>query len=171
MNLKTTVLIDTLIEAVLAFSTLSLAVVMPQVFHYFGLGKEFLPMYFPIMVLGFLSVRRWVGIIPALSAPLLSSLMTGMPALPVAAAVSAELAFLFLSVRFALNRKWNLIAVLPFVLVIGRTFSFLGQMIMNGGHADRAWAFSSAGYPGLAALFVLGTVLFLFGAGKSLNEK
>lgn len=171
MNSRTSVWTNRALEAAVSLSTLVLAVIMPQIFHYFGLGKEFLPMFFPIVVLSFLAVRSWTGLVPAVLAPVLSCSIFGMPALPVAATVSLELVFLFLAVRFAVNKKWNLIAVLPVILVAGRAFSFCGNLAVNGGQTGAAWTFVSAAYPGLISLFVVGTLLYLFNKRKSVNEK
>lgn len=171
MDVRTSTLKNTAKEAALSVSTLGLALVMPQVFHYFGLGKEFLPMFFPLIVLSLLSVRNWTGLVPAVLAPIVSTLLFGMPALSVSVAVAVELVFLFLTVRFAVNRKWNLFVVLPLALVAGRLFSFAGQMLSNGGHADKALAFTAAAYPGLIALFVTGSVIILLKNIKAVNEK
>ncbi len=65
-------------ELLLGGLFLALALVLPILFHAVGLGSEFLPMFFPILLAGFLlpfPIAASVGIM----APLLSALLTGMP--------------------------------------------------------------------------------------------
>lgn len=62
-----------------------------MLFHVVQLGATFLPMFFPIAVLGFL-VRPGVAAVVGFLAPLLSALMTGMPPLypPIAPMMAVE---------------------------------------------------------------------------------
>jgi len=60
---------------------LALAVVIPYLFHVAGggkLGSVFLPMLLPIAMCGFLTGTR-VAVVVGATAPLVSSLLTGMP--------------------------------------------------------------------------------------------
>lgn len=60
---------------------LALAVVVPYLFHMVGAGKAgsvFLPMLLPIAMCGFLTGAR-VAVVVGITAPLVSSLLTGMP--------------------------------------------------------------------------------------------
>jgi|Deesub1362A_J573_1020465.scaffolds.fasta_scaffold00152_17 hypothetical protein len=57
---------------------LSLALVLPLLFHALGLGSAFLPMFYPLVLGGFLlpwSVAGGIGVL----APFLSGVLTGMP--------------------------------------------------------------------------------------------
>lgn len=70
---------------------LALALALPQAFHLVSLGSTFLPMFFPIILSGYLlSLRTSLGV--ALISPLLSALLTGMPPLypPIAFIMMAE---------------------------------------------------------------------------------
>jgi len=57
---------------------LALALVLPILFHAVGLGSEFLPMFFPILLAGFL-LPFPMAVSVGIMAPLLSALLTGMP--------------------------------------------------------------------------------------------
>ena len=65
-------------DLVLGGMLLALAVVLPIAFHAAGLGSAFLPMFFPMILAGFLlapPVAMTVGFL----SPLTSALLTGMP--------------------------------------------------------------------------------------------
>jgi hypothetical protein len=69
----------------------ALAIVIPILFHAVGLGSAFLPMFYPILLAGYLTpvpVALTVGLV----SPLASALLTGMPPLfpPVAFVMMAE---------------------------------------------------------------------------------
>lgn len=57
---------------------LSLALVFPILFHALGLGGAFLPMFFPMIIAGFL-VSFPVAVVVGFVSPLLSAFLTGMP--------------------------------------------------------------------------------------------
>jgi len=80
-------------DVVLGGLFLALALVLPTVFHLFGAGQVFLPMHIPIFLAGFM-VTPWVAAVVGFVAPLLSSVLTGMPPFspPVAQVMAAELA-------------------------------------------------------------------------------
>lgn len=70
---------------------LALALGLPPAFHLVGLGSAFLPMFYPVLLAGFLLHYR-VSIPVAIMAPLVSAALTGMPPLypPVAFIMMAE---------------------------------------------------------------------------------
>lgn len=71
---------------------LALAVVLPVLFHMFGLGPTFLPMHLPVLLVGAL-FGAGAGFLVGAVAPVASSLLTGMPPLvPVSVLMTAELA-------------------------------------------------------------------------------
>lgn len=84
---------------------LALALVIPVLFHAVGLGSEFLPMFFPILLAGFL-LPLPVAVSVGVMAPLLSGLLTGMPPFfpPTAFIMMAEGAVLT-ALPVLLNRK------------------------------------------------------------------
>ncbi|MBN2424113.1 MAG: hypothetical protein JXR46_15965 [Calditrichaceae bacterium] len=54
------------------------AVILPQFFHWLGLGSTFLPMFLPVIFAGMLMTWKF-AVIVAVTGPLLSWLLTGMP--------------------------------------------------------------------------------------------
>ncbi len=67
-------------------------VLLPMVFHMAGAaGSIFLPMHIPALLAGFL-LGPYCGLCVGLLAPLLSSLSTGMPPVPVLPVMTVELA-------------------------------------------------------------------------------
>jgi len=56
----------------------ALGILLPMLFHLFGLGKIFLPMHIPVFLAGLLLGSR-EGLLVGTLTPLLSSLLTGMP--------------------------------------------------------------------------------------------
>jgi hypothetical protein len=69
------------------------ALLLPALFHMIQLGRVFMPMYLPLMLLAFF-VRPLPAVTTALLAPLLSGALTGMPPFfpPVAPSMALELA-------------------------------------------------------------------------------
>ena len=69
----------------------ALCVVLPMAFHALGSGTVFLPMHVPLLLCGL--VCTWpYGVVCGLLGPLLSSVLTGMPAAAVLPSMMAELA-------------------------------------------------------------------------------
>lgn len=102
------------------------ALLLPTLFHLIQLGRIFMPMYLPLMLLPFFA-RPLPSALTALLVPLLSALLTGMPPLfpPVALTMSIELALMagLLSIvarRFPTANEWLLLAP---VLLLGRAVS------------------------------------------------
>lgn len=96
-------------ENVLAAVFLILALVFPVLFHVVHLGSTFLPMFFPIALGGFFLSPVSAGSVGFL-APLISSLLTGMPPLypPVAPLMALEGLILALSISWTYRTfKWN----------------------------------------------------------------
>ncbi|WP_424243973.1 niacin transporter [Elusimicrobium posterum] len=116
LNSKNTVLNFAEKKAVL-FQTLLLAsaLVLPSVCHYLGLPtNKFLPMHWPVLLAGL--VYGWrSGLLLGLAAPLISSLISGMPAGYLLPTMAAEIA-MYGFVGGLLKEKFNLNA---FVSIIG----------------------------------------------------
>lgn len=82
---------------------ISLGILIPILFHSLGIGKLFLPMFWPIAVCGFfLSMPFAISV--GILTPILSTLMTGMPPIPVVYKMIFELGFLSGTISF-LYRK------------------------------------------------------------------
>lgn len=83
---------------------ISLGIVIPIIFHQFGLGATFLPMFLPVFIASYIFNPIWAAGI-AITTPFLSSLATGMPPLvpPITFVMAIELLFLSLSVSICFN--------------------------------------------------------------------
>jgi len=70
----------------------ALGVILPPVFHMFGLGAAFLPMFLPVMM-GSMLISWKFALVLAISSPLISWSLTGMPPLvpPLLPLITAEL--------------------------------------------------------------------------------
>jgi len=100
---------------------------IPFLFHLLHLGSLFMPMYLPLVALGFF-VSPTIAAITAFVVPLLSGLFTGMPPFfpPVAPVMSIELSIMAVLIaairgRFPHLNAWLLLAP---VLIIGRLINF-----------------------------------------------
>jgi len=95
-------------ELLLGGLFLALALGLPPAFHLVGLGSAFLPMFYPVLLAGFLLHFR-VSVPVALLAPLVSAALTGMPPFypPIAFVMMAEGLALTLLPYF-LYQKWHL---------------------------------------------------------------
>jgi hypothetical protein len=99
------------------------ALLLPILFHAIHLGRVFLPMYLPLMVLAF-SVRPLPAAVTAFITPLVSGAVTGMPPFfpPVALFMALELAMVS-GLIAAVHRRWprlNEWVVLVPALLFGR---------------------------------------------------
>ncbi|MHC9539077.1 MAG: ECF transporter S component [Vulcanimicrobiota bacterium] len=101
---------------------IAIGIILPVLFHLFGLGKEFLPMHIPV-ILGGILLGWKMGLIIGILTPLMSSLATGMPPMmpPVAVAMMIELAILgtLSGALYPLFRE-NVIATLLVAILAGR---------------------------------------------------
>lgn len=114
-------------DYVLAGLFLAAALAFPVVFHAFGLGSAFMPMFYPLALAGFLVVAP-LAMICGLAAPLVSALLTGMPPFypPIAFIMMAE-GLLFTALPHTLQRRFRLPvwAALAVILVLDRVLLFL----------------------------------------------
>ena len=145
-------------------------------------GKMLSPMHIPVLLCGFLCGWPW-GLAVGLIAPLLRSVIFGVPALfPSAVAMSFELA-VYGAVSGLLwhllpKKKWVIYAVLVISMIAGRIVWGIARLILAGlSGSSFTWALFLAGaftnaVPGiilhLALIPVL--VIVLEKAGLSLNK-
>ena len=109
----------------LAYSSLlgAAALLLPVLFHMVQLGRVFMPMYLPLVLLAFL-VRPGPAALTATVTPLVSAALTGMPPWypPVAPAMAVELGAMSLIISVAATRfpRANPWLLLGGVLLFGR---------------------------------------------------
>lgn len=111
---------------------MALAILFPMLFHTVGLGATFLPMFWPIAAAAFflnLPLALAVGIL----APLLSSLMTGMPPItpPILHVMTIELIVLTATIVLLYRKtKLGLFWIQLIALLVSRFVLFFVVMIL-----------------------------------------
>ena len=100
---------------------MTLAVVVPILFHAFGLGMIFLPMFLPILIGGFFLPPVAAFLVGAFS-PWLSALITGMPPLvPMAPLMSIEGAALAVLASWLYHRcHWGIFFTVLIAVLVER---------------------------------------------------
>jgi len=127
---------------------LALAVALPLAFHLVGLGSIFLPMFFPVILAGYL-LRLRTSMAVGLTAPLLSALLTGMPPFypPICFIMMAE-GLVLTAVPYVLFQKLkvNVWLSLAVTMAAERFVLFLAVVLAS------MWLDLPAGVLGLASL-------------------
>ncbi len=100
----------------------ALGIVLPVTFHALGLGKAFLPMFWPVAAAGFF-LPVATAVLVAVLTPVLSFILTGMPPVspPVLHVMVIELVCLAAAVVILMrSTRWGLFWVLLAALVFSR---------------------------------------------------
>lgn len=117
---------------VLSALFVALGVIIPQIFHLFGLGSVFLPMHIPVILCGFICGPYW-GMIAGALTVILSSVITGMPPMmPVGAAMIFELAAYGLIAGIMYRKTKKIYLSLLIAMVIGRIVSIIAKYVIFG---------------------------------------
>ena len=98
----------------------ALGIVVPILFHLFGLGSTFLPMFLPLAVGAFfLSIEN--AVILGLITPIVSGLLTGMPPFhpPIAFTMAAELLVFCFLISLLCHKTKLPVAVIVIIAFIG----------------------------------------------------
>jgi len=138
------------------------ALLLPTLFHLVQLGRVFMPMYLPLMLLPFL-VRPLPAALTAGVVPLLSGALTGMPPFypPVAPIMAVELALMAGLVALARGRwpRANPFLVLTPVLLLGRGLNvalvYGAARAMDLPAGFLAGASLISGWPGIVLMMVV----------------
>ena len=94
-------------EMVISSLCITMGLILPVIFHSFGLGSTFLPMHIPVLLSGFILPMPYAVAVGAIT-PLLSSIITGMPPMfPIMPYMVFELAA-YAAVASILSRKMRL---------------------------------------------------------------
>lgn len=136
----------------------ALGMVLPVLFHAVGLGRTFLPMHLPILWGGLL-LPPGLASLAGLLTPWASMLLTGMPPLPMAVIMSAELAVLGGSAS-VLRRMGAPAAVAAWLAIVLRVMVTLVLTValarmLNLPPAGVGIASVAAGLPGIVLQAVL----------------
>ena len=163
---------------VLTAAFVMLAVFVPWVFHQFHLaGPTFLPMHIFVLIAGLLFGWR-AGLLAGLFTPMVSSSISGMPALNVLPQVVIEVsAYGFIAgmlrEKYNLRMIWSLfgaiiggrlallLAISVIYLIAGQSYSPLG---LEAGPLASFWSTIKQGWPGiLLQLAFIPTIIWLVG--------
>jgi riboflavin transporter FmnP len=111
---------------------LALAVILPFVFHQFGIaGRIFLPMHIPVLICGFI-VGPFAGVLVGLIAPILSHLLTSMPPAYAVPLMTIELSAYGLIAGLAYQRlHLNVYLALLVAMIFGRLAFALGLIVLG----------------------------------------
>ncbi len=140
---------------------MALSVLFPMLFHGFGLGSIFLPMFWPVAAAAFF-LDLPLAIAVALLAPLLSSLITGMPPVspPILQVMMAELFFLAGATSLLyFKTRWGILWPLLIGLILSRIvlFFIVTALAPFLGLPPNVFSISMVvqGTPGAAAILIL----------------
>jgi hypothetical protein len=112
----------------------ALGVALPPVFHIFGLGSTFLPMFLPVM-LGSMLLSWKFALVLAIFTPLSSWLLTGMPPIvpPFLPLIISELIIVALIVSILhLHWQWSVWLTLVIAIIMDRLFLFIMVTLVAG---------------------------------------
>jgi len=100
---------------------IAIGVILPQLFHIFGqsAGQTFLPMHIPVILAGMLIGPVW-GLGVAIIVPVLSSLITGMPPVPMLYFMLFELAAYAVVSGLLAKKELNVYLNLALTILCGR---------------------------------------------------
>lgn len=110
------------IELVTSGLLLALGILLPIIFHSFGiLGKIFLPMHIPVLIGGFF-LSPYLAFVVGIFTPLLSGVLTGMPPIyPMAIIMAFELGTYGIVISLAVGKlKLSIIPSLILSMILGR---------------------------------------------------
>jgi hypothetical protein len=140
-------------EMVMSGLFITMGLVFPVVFHFFGLGSTFLPMHILVLLAGFMLSMPYAVAVGAIT-PFISSIITGMPPIfPIMPYMVFELAT-YAALASILSRKMRLnayvaligsmiagrivagvvvgIMVLLFGVKLSSPFIFIGSAVVTG---------------------------------------
>lgn len=141
---------------------LSLAIVLPFVFHQFALaGRIFLPMHIPVFLAG-IFVGPMSGVLVGVFSPLISFFLTGMPPPYAVPLMAVELPVYGLSIGLLRRAKRiPLVISLVISMILGRAAFALGLLIL-GQFVNLPYGFSAylkasfiTGLPGIGIQVIL----------------
>lgn len=147
-------------DSLLGGLLISLALVLPVLFHALNLGSAFLPMFLPIVVAGYVLALP-VALAVGLLSPLVSALLTGMPPFfpPIAFIMMVEgLALTGIPSLLYQKYRWNIYLTLLITLFVDRLVS-LGLVILASKWLDipggaMGVSIILRGIPGVILIFV-----------------
>ncbi len=118
-------------ELVLGGLLLAMGILLPMLFHLFGMGQVFLPMHIPILIGGFL-LSPGLAFILGVITPITSAFTTGMPPIfPMSIIMAFELGVYGLVIALATRKlKLSTIPALLVSMVAGRVVAGLTVAVL-----------------------------------------
>jgi len=146
----------TLVQGVFTPLAIALSVALPHVFHLAGLGPVFLPMFLPLVLVAMTMDLPFILLV-AITTPLISRAMTGMPPQGTAVLIAFQLSFLglcgwFFRTRGKVNYLWAIVGAVTAERVVSFLAGFAFPSLVSSGAV-------SASYPGV--IFLLATSIVL----------
>jgi niacin transporter len=146
----------TAVQGILSPLAIALGVALPHVFHLAGIGPVYLPMFLPLILVAMTMELPFVLLV-AITTPLISHAMTGMPAQGTAIVIAFQLSFLglcgwFFRTRGKVNYLWAIVGS----VAAERVVSFLAGLALPSLVSSGAVI---ASYPGVIFLLVASIVL------------
>ncbi|MBN1894636.1 ECF transporter S component [bacterium] len=138
---------------------IAIGILLPMLFHAAGLGKMFLPMFFPVAACAFFLPFPF-ALSVSIATPVLSFVMTGMPPVPDLLIMILELPVMagclsLLSAKTRLGSFWKTAAG----LLAGRATGFLAARLMAPffglPKTFLSFAYLVRGFPGMILLIIL----------------
>jgi len=153
-----------LVQMPAALTTMALMIVLPLLIHLIPtvgktpLGAFLLPIFYAPLAAVFL-FHPLVSVFAGLVVPYVNYLLTGQPALPVAAGLSVELALFSIALLYFNQRKMSSLWVAPMAYGLAKLGSILVGML-TGGFSLADWLSGLAyALPGLLVLVLIHTWL------------
>jgi len=148
------------LNIVFTIIAIGLGITVPNIFHLFGLGPAFLPMFLPVILLALFTGYHYV-IAAAIITPLLSYGITGMPPAPVAMHMVFQIAVLgCLLIYFSRNLNIKYIYAIPAAILSERVLSLIAASVTNSEHLTAGHIVAS--YPGILMLVFVSIMVMKF---------
>lgn len=144
------------LQGILSPLAIALGVTLPHVFHLAGLGPVFLPMFLPLVLVAMTMELPFILLV-AITTPLISLAITGMPPQGTAILIALQLSFLgvcgwFFRTRVKTSYLWAIVSS----VAAERVVSFLDGLAFPSLVSSGAVITS---YPGIIFLLVASVVL------------
>lgn len=163
-------------QLVRAALLIAIGVILPQAFHSIqNAGAIFLPMHIPVLIGGFI-LSPYYAICVGIVTPLLSSLFTGMPPIPMLYVMMLELASYGLFISLLYNKaKIGLYPSLIGGMLVGRAMNIIGNYLILHILMSRPFNIMTIatgifiqGIPGIVIQIIL-IPLIVYGLERNLN--
>jgi hypothetical protein len=150
-------------NVVLAIIAIGFGVTLPRIFHLFGIGHVFLPMFLPIVILTLISNPPYT-FITAIITPALSTMLFGMPGLATSYVMIIQLSLIGITSEWLKSKNVRIWIVGSSAILVERMLSFGAACIIPLIHINPNAILQS--YPGVLML-----VLSAFMIDKLLDGK